>query len=88
MNTYPYCGDRQLEPDDDSIEEAAAERAEDEAWEALFEDDVWFEFLEEYEDEGELSDMVKAYQKGNDADLLAAAKSMAAKIEAIARKQI
>lgn len=87
-NKYPYLPDRQLEPDDNSVEEAAAERAEEDTWEALFEEDVWQDMLEEYEDEGELPDMVSAYRKGKDADLLDAARRMAAKIEAIARKQI
>lgn len=72
MQSYPYCGDRRLEPPDNSIEEAKREAAIDAACDELFDDGYLpdgsdtSKFMDAYvaEDQGELLDLLRAYRSG------------------------
>lgn len=78
--------DRQLEPEDNSIEEMAAEQAEEDAWKDLLTEGDPSPILDDYvaEDQGEAFSMIRAYRADNQADMTSAAYKMAAKLEGIA----
>ena len=93
-NQYPYCGDRQLEPDDDTGAELAREHAVSRAWDDLLDDGMLPDgsdastLMDAYldADEGVLLDLLKAHRNGW--PLEDTAKRIATKLEALAEDLI
>jgi len=93
-NNYPYLGDRQLEPDDDTGAELAREHAVECAWEELLDDGMLPDgsdastLMDAYldADEGELLDLLKAHRNGW--PLEDVAKRIATRLEALAEDLI
>lgn len=96
MPNYPYCGDWNLEPPDTTMEELAAEKAMEDAWDELLTDgalpngDDAGTLLDAYvaDDQGEMLDLLQAYHLGDHDAMLAAAEKIATRLEAIAEEMI